>query len=139
VYASARVREGQQAAAELFNAPATFETFFASSATMAVQNLASAMAPTITKDDEIIVTNFDHEGSAAVAAFSAARKRAPSQSRLCLLAVAGSANVGAWVRMAEARGATVKYWEIDPKTLRPSLETLKGLLSPKTRLGTRGL
>jgi len=39
--------------------------------------------------------------------------------------------------MAEARGATVKFWEIDPKTLRPSLETLKGLLSPKTRLGTR--
>jgi hypothetical protein len=48
---------------------------------------------------------------------------------------ASAANVGAWVRMAAARGATVKHWELDRATLRPNLDALRTLLSPRTRLG----
>jgi selenocysteine lyase/cysteine desulfurase len=66
VHAAARVKEGHQAAASLFNAHSTYEVFSASSSSMATHNLAAAMAPTLSADDEIIVTNFDHEGTGSL-------------------------------------------------------------------------
>ena len=57
------MKEGQAAGAVLFNAASAHEIFFAASSSMATQNIATAMAPTLTANDEIIVTNFDHEGT----------------------------------------------------------------------------
>ncbi len=66
--------------------------------------LAQAIRPTLRAGDEIIVTNQDHE-----------------------------ANIGCWQRLAEM-GATVKQWQIDPCSGELSVEDLKRLVSPRTRL-----
>lgn len=60
--ASARVRAGQRAAAELVNA-AEDEVVIGPSTTMNAMVLASALAPGLRPGDEIIVTNLDHEAN----------------------------------------------------------------------------
>ena len=54
--------------------------------------------------DEIIVTNQDHE-----------------------------ANIGAWRRKADERGATIRLWEVDGETGLLELDRLKSLLNQNTR------
>ncbi len=80
------------------------EVIIGPSTTMNVYVLANALSGILKPGDEIIVTNLDHE-----------------------------ANIGAWLRLAD-RGFTVREWALDPETETLETETLKGLLSDKTRL-----
>ena len=69
--------------------------------------LAQAFAATLSADDEVIVTNQDHE-----------------------------ANGGAWRKMAGHVGATLKEWRVDPETGLLDVALLRQLLTPNTRLVT---
>ena len=57
-----------------------------------------------TEGAEIIVTNCDHE-----------------------------ANLGAWVRICEDRGATLRVWQVAPDSCELELDDLQALLGEKTR------
>ena len=57
-----RIREAAEITAKFLNASRPDEICFVSSTTQGMENLARAMEPTLQKDDEIIVTNTDHEG-----------------------------------------------------------------------------
>jgi selenocysteine lyase/cysteine desulfurase len=57
-----RVREAAETTARLLNAACAEEICFVSSTTQGMENLARAMESTLKGDDEIIVTNTDHEG-----------------------------------------------------------------------------
>jgi selenocysteine lyase/cysteine desulfurase len=57
-----RIREAAETTANLINANTPEEICFVSSTTQGMENLARAMEPTLKIDDEIIVTNTDHEG-----------------------------------------------------------------------------
>ena len=80
------------------------EVLIGPSTTMNVYVLANAFAGVLKPGDEIIVTNLDHE-----------------------------ANIGAWWRLAD-RGFAVREWSLNPETEALEIDTLKGLLSDKTRL-----
>ena len=69
--------------------------------------LAQAFAATLSAGDEVIVTNQDHE-----------------------------ANGGAWRKMADHVGATLKEWRVDPETGLLDAALLRQLLTPNTRLVT---
>jgi selenocysteine lyase/cysteine desulfurase len=113
-----RVLSGFTAAQHLVNARSHSEIVLGSSTTQLMYNLSYAMLtgegtasgkPMIGSGDEIIVTNVDHE-----------------------------ANVGCWVKMARAAGATVKFWEFEKgfqgDYVGLNLETLSGLLTERTKL-----
>jgi selenocysteine lyase/cysteine desulfurase len=63
------------------------------------------MEPSIHAGDEIVVCEADHES-----------------------------NIGPWIRLAEARGASIRWWRPRPETFELSLDELSLLLSPKTKL-----
>ena len=86
---------------------ANSEIIFGPSTSMNTYVLAHAIGSTLRPGDEVIVTNQDHE-----------------------------ANTGATRRMAEAAGATVREWQVDPETALLSVGDLAGLLSARTRLVT---
>ena len=58
-----RIEEGATSTAKLLNAHSADEICFVSSTTQGFENLARAMEPTLRPDDEIIVTDTDHEGT----------------------------------------------------------------------------
>lgn len=78
---------------------------FGPSTTANTYMIAQGMRPHLGAGDEVIISNQEHE-----------------------------ANAGCWHRMAEAAGATVREWKVDPVTARLSMEDLKSLLSEKTKL-----
>lgn len=80
------------------------EVIFNVSTSMNFYVLANALRAEIKPGDEIIVTNQDHES-----------------------------NIGFWRRLSEI-GAVIKEWKVDPQTGLLSVEILKTLLSPKTKL-----
>lgn len=102
--AGARVLEARQAIAQLINARHHEEVIMGGSTTHLLQTLCRAIAPSIDPGDEIIVTNSDHE-----------------------------ANIGPWVRLAEERGATLKFWMVNRDSQELELADLDQLLSPRTR------
>lgn len=104
VDAGALVLQARQAIAQLINARHHEEVIMGGSTTHLLQTLCRALAPSIGPGDEIIVTNSDHE-----------------------------ANIGPWVRLAEERGATLKFWEVDRDSRELELADLGQLLSPRTR------
>lgn len=57
-----RLGEAAQATAMLLNAESLDEICFVHSTTQGLENLARAMEPTLLPDDEIIVTDAEHEG-----------------------------------------------------------------------------
>jgi selenocysteine lyase/cysteine desulfurase len=57
-----RIKEGATNTAVLLNANSADEICFVSSTTQGFENLARAMEPTLQPDDEIIITDTDHEG-----------------------------------------------------------------------------
>jgi selenocysteine lyase/cysteine desulfurase len=93
------------------NAPDKSNIVIGSSTTQLMINLASAFlsGQYLKPGDEVIVTNVDHE-----------------------------ANIGCWVRLANAAGAKVKFWRfrrnVDNDTVALTIEDLKPLLSNKTKL-----
>ncbi|MEL7559641.1 cysteine desulfurase-like protein [Stutzerimonas chloritidismutans] len=103
--AGAKVIQARHAVAELINAAHPDEVVMGGSTTHLLQTLARALAPSISADDEIIVTNCDHE-----------------------------ANIGPWVWLCETRGATLRVWEVNRESGELELDDLQGLLSDRTRL-----
>ncbi|MCB9594000.1 MAG: aminotransferase class V-fold PLP-dependent enzyme [Sandaracinaceae bacterium] len=102
--ATARVHAGISAAAELVNA-APAHVVLGGSTSANVYVLSHAIAKLVGPGDEVVVTDLDHE-----------------------------ANRGAWMRMAAARGATLREWNIDPDTQALTLAGLDAALSERTRL-----
>lgn len=58
-----RIREAAETTARLLNAESSDEICFVSSTTQGMENLARAVEPILEGDDEIIVTDTDHEGT----------------------------------------------------------------------------
>jgi len=85
----------------------TGEVTFGPSTSMNTYVLAHAFAGILGPGDEVIVTNQDHE-----------------------------ANTGATRRMAEAVGASLREWRVDPETGLLAIEDLHDLVSPATKLLT---
>ncbi|KIJ16244.1 hypothetical protein PAXINDRAFT_168763 [Paxillus involutus ATCC 200175] len=110
VQSTKRVADGSVAAAVLFNAGSTDEVGYGPSATLVLENISRAMDNDINTGDEFIITE-EHE-----------------------------ANNGPWKRLAQRRGAIVKYWntvpasEDNPYSLVYRTEDLLSLVSSKTRL-----
>ncbi|MBT8200176.1 MAG: aminotransferase class V-fold PLP-dependent enzyme [Acidimicrobiia bacterium] len=83
------------------------EVHFGPSTSANTYVLGQALRSSIGPGDEVIVTNQDHE-----------------------------ANTGAIRRMAEAQGATLKEWRVDPVTGMLDVESFQDLLSTRTKLVT---
>ncbi|MBN2491732.1 MAG: cysteine desulfurase-like protein [Planctomycetes bacterium] len=102
--AEARVRAGRVAAAALMNAAGPENVVLGPSTTALLRRLAEAVAGTLGENDEIIVTNCDHE-----------------------------VNIGPWVRLA-ATGPRLKVWKVRAETHELELEDLDRLMTERTRL-----
>ena len=96
--------DGRRAMQLLVNASRPEEIVFASSSTVALQNLARSMQGQLRAGDEVIVTRMDHES-----------------------------NIGPWVAL-EAGGVVVRFWEFDRDGCRYDLEALDALMNERTRL-----
>jgi len=103
--AAERIAAAARAGALLVNAADPSEVVLGPSTTQLLQNLARAFRDRIGPGDEIVVTNADHE-----------------------------ANVTPWLRLAEERGATVRFWRADPATAGLGLAGLTPLMTARTRL-----
>ncbi|KAH0828676.1 pyridoxal phosphate-dependent transferase [Lanmaoa asiatica] len=110
VQSTQRVSDGSVTAALLFNAASINEVGYGPSSTMVFENIARALDKDIQPGDEFIITE-EHE-----------------------------ANNGPWKRLAERRGAVVKYWRTtavedgNPYSFTYKTENLLSLVSPKTRI-----
>ncbi len=106
---SARATENVAAAtaalAEQIGAASAEEVVLGSSSTQLLKNLARAMAPGLSEGDEIVVSRSEHE-----------------------------TNVSPWVALERERGVTVRWWPVDPESLRLRTEDLAPLLGDRTRL-----
>ena len=80
------------------------KTILGSSATSLMHMLATALAPSIEDGDEIVVCEQGHE-----------------------------ANIGCWLRLQEM-GAIIRWWNVDPKSGRLSLDDLRNIVGPRTRI-----
>jgi len=89
--------------AEMINADEN-EIIIGSSTTMNMYVLSNAIKHILKPDDEVIVTNQDHE-----------------------------ANIGAWRKLKNV-GAVIKEWQLNQVTGELEIETLKKLLSSKTKI-----
>jgi cysteine desulfurase family protein (TIGR01976 family) len=103
--AAERIAAAARACALLVNAADPSEVVLGPSSTQLLQNLARAFRERIAPGDEIVVSNADHE-----------------------------ANVTPWLRLAEERGATVRFWRADPATAGLDLAGLAPLMTGRTRL-----
>nr|MBC8443666.1 aminotransferase class V-fold PLP-dependent enzyme [Deltaproteobacteria bacterium] len=103
VIAGQAMDDSYRCLAKLLNADED-ELTFGPSTTMNLYVLAQAIRPGLESEDEIIVTNQDHE-----------------------------ANIGCWRRLEEF-GAVIKEWQIDPETGELDIEDLKRLITERTRL-----
>lgn len=104
VRATERVEEGKRAAATLVNAEPG-QVALTASTSVSMYLLSHAFAGRVGPGDEVVVSDVDHE-----------------------------ANRGAWVRMAAARGATLREWRIDPESHELTMEGLDAVLSDATKL-----
>lgn len=104
IKAANALESGRQAMMHLTNASRAEEIAFASSSTVALQNLAKSMRGQFKPGDEVIVTVSDHES-----------------------------NIGPWTTLEEF-GVTLKFWNIDLERLELNLDDLQSLLSDRTKL-----
>lgn len=102
--ADAAVHAFRAAAADLLGAPAD-GIVFGRSATQITYDISRAIAKGWGPGDEVVVSRLDHD-----------------------------ANVRPWVQAAEARGATVRWIDIDPATGEIDLATADAAIGPRTRL-----
>ncbi|HYY09600.1 MAG TPA: cysteine desulfurase-like protein [Kineosporiaceae bacterium] len=93
------------AVADLVGAPSAQGVVLGPSSTALAYRFAQALGRTWRSGDEIVVTRLDHE-----------------------------ANVRPWVQEAERLGVTVRWADPDTDTLDLPVETVTGLLTPRTRL-----
>ena len=101
--AGQKMDEGIKLFSEMINANFE-EVIIASSTTMNFYVLSNALSENIKANDEIIVTNQDHE-----------------------------ANIGAWRRL-EKKGAKIIEWKINNETAELEINDLKKILTPKTKI-----
>ena len=101
--ATEHVEAGHQAAAELLGVPRN-EVVLNPSTTMNVFILAQALRKSFAPEDEIIISDLDHE-----------------------------ANRGAWRRLSEF-GVVIRNWAIHPESKALELSSLQSLLNKKTKL-----
>jgi len=99
-----RVQEAARFMAQYINAADPAEIVTGSSTSLLLRILSICISKTFRFEDEIIVTNCDHE-----------------------------ANIGPWQDL-ESVGFTVKKWEINRETLQLHIEDLQKLMTDKTRL-----
>jgi len=104
VKAADALSSGRQAMMQLTNARRSEEIAFASSSTVALQNLAKSMRSQFRPGDEVIVTVSDHES-----------------------------NIGPWTSLEE-HGVKLKFWNLDETSLELALTDLQLLLSDRTKL-----
>lgn len=90
--------------AEYVNASRQEEVIIGPSSTMLLRILSLCISKQWKKDDEVIITNTDHE-----------------------------ANVSCWTDLKE-KGIKIKVWKVNPETLELDLADLKNLLSKNTKL-----
>lgn len=102
--ADAAVHAFRAAAADLIGAPAQ-GIVFGRSATQITYDISRAIAKGWGPGDEVVVSRLDHD-----------------------------ANVRPWVQAAEARGATVRWIDIDPATAELDLASADAAIGPRTRL-----
>ncbi len=95
---------GRQTMADLLGVDSTTVTL-GPSTTQNINTLAFACASLVCKDSEVIVTDQDHE-----------------------------ANIGAWQRLCERTGATLKIWPVDPDNGELDINKFMQLLTPATAL-----
>lgn len=102
--ADAAVHAFREAASDLVGAPAS-GIVYGRSATQIGYDMSRAFAKGWGPGDEVVVTRLDHD-----------------------------ANVRPWVQAAEARGATVRWIDIDPATAELDLASADAAIGPRTRL-----
>lgn len=102
--AAAALQAGREAMMHFVNADRPEEIAFASSTTVALQNLARSMASQFQAGDEIVITVSDHES-----------------------------NIGPWVGLEDI-GVNIKTWNLDKESLELDLDQLGSLMTEKTRL-----
>ena len=95
---------GRQTMADLLGIDSTDLTLGAST-TQNFNTLAYACEGLVTAESEVIVTDQDHE-----------------------------ANIGAWERLCERTGATLKVWQVNPETAELDLTDFEALLTPATAI-----
>lgn len=99
-----RVAQARARMAQLVNAAEPAEIVMGTNASTLMKFLAESMASTIREGDEIIVTSMDH-----------------------------ASHISPFLKLAE-RGALIRWWRFDSETFRLSLDDLRRLLTPRTRL-----
>ena len=98
-----QIDQGTNLFAEMINANKD-EVIIGSSTTMNMYVLSNAMKKFLKPNDEIIVTNQDHE-----------------------------ANIGAWRRLSEY-GVVIREWKLNPTNAELEIEELKKILNSKTKI-----
>jgi cysteine desulfurase family protein (TIGR01976 family) len=99
------VGEAHRAVADLLGAASPSEIVFGPNMTTLTFAVSRALGRWVSPGDEIVVTRLDHD-----------------------------ANVAPWLLVAEDRGATVRWVDIDPATCTLDLDSLAGQLTPRTKL-----
>jgi len=102
--AGEQMDSGRQTMADLLGIKSSDLTLGAST-TQNFNTLAYACESIVTANSEVIVTDQDHE-----------------------------ANIGAWERLCERTGATLKVWQINTETAELDLKDIESLLTPKTAI-----
>ena len=102
---SERYQAARQRLADFIGAGRPEELVFGPSSTILLKFLASAMASRVGPGDQLVVTRVDHES-----------------------------NIGCWLELARAQGATVRFWERNDQTGQLSVDDLADLLTDRTRL-----
>ncbi|HET7472054.1 MAG TPA: cysteine desulfurase-like protein [Candidatus Limnocylindrales bacterium] len=101
----ARVHKAHQAIADLLGAASPDEMKFGANMTSLTFHISRSIAATMAPGDEIVVTILDHEG-----------------------------NVGPWKAVAADRGLVVRTVDIRTDDVTLDLDSLDGVLGPKTKL-----
>jgi cysteine desulfurase family protein (TIGR01976 family) len=101
--------EGREAVADLLNC-APNEVAFGQNMTSLAFSIARSLAPFVSADDEIVVTELDHR-----------------------------ANVDPWLTLARDKGATANFIKVNPETYTLELENLDEVITPSTRLVAVGM
>jgi cysteine desulfurase family protein (TIGR01976 family) len=99
------VAEARSAAADFLNAPRPEEVVFGPNMTTLTLQLSRSLGRTLSAGDEIVVTRLDHD-----------------------------ANVAPWLLVAEDRGATIRWVDVDPSDCTWSLDALRSAVGSRTRI-----
>lgn len=103
------IHEARQAMADFLNAQEPQEVIFGPNMTSLTFNLSRSLAHELQPDDEIIVTRLDHD-----------------------------ANISPWLKIADERGALIRWLDFDVEDCTLRMSQFEDLLSERTRLVAAG-